>query len=287
MPLIDQAPGMPLVEAVISFGEIIDKSRVRFTLRPEYGGGTVSIDLNRCIGNHNGTLVVGSHGFANSSKDVCMPYGLGGMKPEDLLKIGTLRADCAKPDGSFERAELQLREYLRFNKKSGKVEFVQRSTGDAILGNLNKMFGGGTPVGPAFSPGVTMMKEGSSPWDENGRHWHEDKGYFEDKMGYHVWDSTTPAASKLGHEEVTVTSTEEESLLYRPRILVFNVGRTRTKQISHGPLEFRALLPAFLKALESIRTKGYIVANATYSTEGASIFIETADEDWDAQVKFQ
>jgi len=65
-----------------------------------------------------------------------------------------------------------------------------------------------------------------------------------------------------------------------PSIFVFNVGKTRVRQINDGPNEANLLLQSFTSALESIRAKGYIVQGAMYGPEGGNIFIETNDEEW-------
>lgn len=68
--------------------------------------------------------------------------------------------------------------------------------------------------------------------------------------------------------------------LVEPAIFIFNVGRTRCKQISAGPWRDETLLQCFANALRSINTMGYIVHGATYSHESAYIFIDTHDELW-------
>jgi len=43
-------------------------------------------------------------------------------------------------------------------------------------------------------------------------------------------------------------------------------------------------LQSFINALQSIKAKGYVVQGAMYGPEGANIFIDTDDEEWDAQI---
>ncbi|GLB38939.1 hypothetical protein LshimejAT787_0601010 [Lyophyllum shimeji] len=85
--------------------------------------------------------------------------------------------------------------------------------------------------------------------------------------------------------ETSLSMTDEQSFsMNPPGIWIFNVGRTRASQIADGPNSEEELLPMFISTLQSIQKKGYIVLSATYSPQGADIFIQTDDEDWDDNV---
>ncbi|KAJ3502996.1 hypothetical protein NLJ89_g8634 [Agrocybe chaxingu] len=72
-----------------------------------------------------------------------------------------------------------------------------------------------------------------------------------------------------------------------PSIFIFNVGRSSPRQINDGPVDDTTLLQSFINALQSIKANGYVVQGAMYGPEGANIFIDTDDEDWDAQISIQ
>ena len=100
-------------------------------------------------------------------------------------------------------------------------------------------------------------------------------------------DETHDASSVVSQGQVGALVFKQRLYLIRhfqplvePAIFIFNVGRTRCKQISAGPWRDETLLQCFANALRSISTKGYIVQGATYSHESAYIFIDTGDEVW-------
>ena len=117
MPLIDQAPGIPIGDGVTSVGLLVTPSRIQFSRLPSEGGGTVSIDLDRCIGNVNGELTVGFQNFSQSSRNIRLPYAFG----QDL---GILEAECRRSDGSWVKSRINLFEYMRMFK--GNLEVVYR-----------------------------------------------------------------------------------------------------------------------------------------------------------------
>ncbi|CAA7270971.1 unnamed protein product [Cyclocybe aegerita] len=69
-----------------------------------------------------------------------------------------------------------------------------------------------------------------------------------------------------------------------PSVLIFNVGRSSPRQLNDGPVGDTSLLQSFINALQSIKAKGYVVQGAMYGPDGANIFIDTDDEDWDAHI---
>ncbi|KAJ3502171.1 hypothetical protein NLJ89_g9010 [Agrocybe chaxingu] len=69
-----------------------------------------------------------------------------------------------------------------------------------------------------------------------------------------------------------------------PSVFIFNVGRSSPRQLNDGPVGDTSLFQSFINALQSIKAKGYVVQGAMYGPEGANIFIDTDDEEWDAQI---
>ncbi|KAF8971385.1 hypothetical protein BDZ97DRAFT_1786283 [Flammula alnicola] len=66
----------------------------------------------------------------------------------------------------------------------------------------------------------------------------------------------------------------------QPSLFVFNVSKAGCRHISEVPDDARFLLPSFNNALNSAREKNYIVQGAMYGPAGATVFIDTDDEDW-------
>ena len=100
-------------------------------------------------------------------------------------------------------------------------------------------------------------------------------------------ETTDNASSAAGQGQVGALVFKHRLYLIRhfqplvePAIFIFNVGRTRCRQISAGPWREETLLQCFTNALRSINSRGYIVHGATYSHESAYIFIDTVDELW-------
>ncbi|KAF8900750.1 hypothetical protein CPB84DRAFT_1824974 [Gymnopilus junonius] len=135
----------------------------------------------------------------------------------------------------------------------------------------------------------------------DGRHYHPEKDYYVDKMLQFLSSytqqrirrkdqtypdpkptvrmSSAPEPVNGSAPPAEVNPSSVSTSYQPPSIFVFNVGRTRTSQINDGPSGERSLLESFVKALDSIRAKGYIVQGAMYGPEGVNIFIDTEDED--------
>ena len=70
-----------------------------------------------------------------------------------------------------------------------------------------------------------------------------------------------------------------------PSIFVWNIGGTKWKQTNDGPWENETLLQCFINTLKTIESHEYSLHGATFSHEGANIFIETNDELWNDRVE--
>ncbi|KAH6897906.1 hypothetical protein BKA70DRAFT_1231250 [Coprinopsis sp. MPI-PUGE-AT-0042] len=152
---------------------------------PADGGGYTCIDLNKCVANVDGVLTLGGRGFADNSKDWHFPNLNLSAPWNNAMMVAT----CQKLNGEWVTSLLDLEDHLRINK--GVLEVVLRGMGDAILGNLSKIFGGGAPVGPTFAPATTMMLNANDLYDKDGRYYNKEcRGmydYYEDKLGFHIW----------------------------------------------------------------------------------------------------
>ena len=62
------------------------------------------------------------------------------------------------------------------------------------------------------------------------------------------------------------------------------MGNTKWKQSNDGPLQGETLLQCYINALHWVKVKGYRLQGAMYSPDGANIFIDTEDEQWDGNI---
>ncbi|KAH9483167.1 hypothetical protein JR316_0005271 [Psilocybe cubensis] len=67
---------------------------------------------------------------------------------------------------------------------------------------------------------------------------------------------------------------------HHPSIFIFNVLKAGARHVSDAPHDPKLLLAAFSAALESALNKPWIVQGAIYAPAGASIFIDTEDDQW-------
>ncbi|KAH6893889.1 hypothetical protein BKA70DRAFT_1232796 [Coprinopsis sp. MPI-PUGE-AT-0042] len=183
MGIFDQAPGLPYGEACQSVAAFNGPGSTGLVVSrmPADGGGYTCIDLNKCVANIDGVLTLGGRGFAASSTDWHFPHSY--PYTNDAVMVAT----CQKVNGEWVKSELNLEDHLRMNK--GVLEVVTRAWDSAIYGNLNKIFGGAPPSG--FAPGIKMVKDANSSYDENGRHYRKELSgmydFYEDKLGFHIW----------------------------------------------------------------------------------------------------